>query len=349
MKTNPVRSTGVNLTELTLGGAALGNLYTPITDEDAEAAVEAAWVAGIRSFDTAPHYGLGLAERRMGKVLAGRRREDYVVSTKVGRLLVPIDEPNGLDPHFVVPATHRRLWDFSADGVRRSVDESLERLGLDRIDILYLHDPDDHWAEAVGSAFPALAEMRAQGMVRAIGVGMNQSAMLDRFVRETDVDIVMLAGRYTLLDQSAFHDVLPSCVERGVAVLNVGVFNSGLLATQHPQSGMPYDYEQAPANLIARASAIATICERFGTSLPAAALQFGRSHPAVVSTAFGANTANQVRQNCLLFDTEVPPELWDSLVAAGLLATVRLSTTRSYLHDRPVADLPAHERPQIER
>lgn len=319
MKRNPIRSTGLSLTELTLGGAALGNLYTPITDEDAEAAVEAAWAAGIRSFDTAPHYGLGLSERRMGKALAGRPRDEFVISTKVGRLLIPNGEPKGLDPHFAVPATHRRLWDFSAEGVRRSVDDSLERLGLDRIDILYLHDPDDHWSEAVGSAFPALAEMRAQGMVAAIGAGMNQSPMLTKFVRETDVDIVMLAGRYTLLDQSALSDVLPSCVDRGVAVVKVGVFNSGLLATEKPQPGMRYDYVEAPADLIARARAIAIICERYGSSLPAAALQFGRSHPAVVSTAFGAGTANQVRRNCSLLDAEVSSDLWDALVTDGLL------------------------------
>lgn len=319
MKNNRIRSTGVNVTELTFGGGALGNLYTPITDEEAEAAVEAAWTAGIRSFDTAPHYGLGLSERRMGKALSGRPRNDFVISTKVGRLLVPNDEPKGLDPYFVVPATHRRLWDFTGDGVRRSVDDSLERLGLDRIDILYLHDPDDHWSDAVGSAFPALAEMRAQGMVGAIGVGMNQGEMLAKFVCETDVDIVMLAGRYTLLDQSALNDVLPLCAERGVAVLNVGVFNSGLLATQNPQPGMRYDYTDAPAHLIARACAIATICERYGSSLPAAALQFGRSHPAVASTGFGAGTANQVHRNCSLFDAEVPPDLWNALAADGLL------------------------------
>jgi D-threo-aldose 1-dehydrogenase len=319
MKRNPVGSTGLSLTELTLGGAALGNLYTPFTDADSQAAVDAAWTAGIRSFDTAPHYGLGLSERRMGQALSGRPRDDFVISSKVGRLLIPNDEPKGLDRHFAVPATHRRLWDFSGDGVRRCVHDSLVRLGLDRIDILYLHDPDDHWSEAVGSAFPALADMRAQGMVGAIGVGMNQSAMLARFVQETDIDIVMLAGRYTLLDQSALDDVLPLCVDSGVAVVNVGVFNSGLLATASPQPTMHYDYERAPTNLVARASAIAAICERYGSSLPAAALQFGRSHPAVVSTAFGAGTASQVFRNCSFLDTEVPPDLWDALAAEGFV------------------------------
>jgi D-threo-aldose 1-dehydrogenase len=319
MKTNCIGSTGVRLTELTLGGAALGNLYAPITNDEAEGAVEAAWAAGIRSFDTAPHYGLGLSERRLGKALSQRPRDAFVISTKVGRLLVPNDLANGIDPHFAVPATHRRLWDFTADGVRRSVEDSLNRLGLDRIDILYLHDPDDHWSEAVGSAYPALAAMRAQGMVGAIGVGMNQSPMLAKFVVETDIDIIMLAGRFTLLDQSALNDVLPLCVERGVAVLNVGVFNSGLLATQNPQPGMRYDYAEAPANLLAKAKAIATICDRFGSSLPAAALQFGRSHPAIVSTAFGAGTPDQVRQNCSLLDAEIPPGLWEALAANGLL------------------------------
>src|SRR5689334_19999469 len=198
------------LSRLSLGCAPLGNMSSEITAADARATVETAWDLGVRSFDTAPHYGLGLSERRLGAALATRPRDDYVLSSKVGRLLEPVAVVDGLDDEgFMVPATHRRRWDFSRDGIRRSLDESLQRLGLDRLDIVYLHDPDDHWTEVLETGYAALEELRAEGAVSAIGAGMNQSSMLSDLVRETDVDVVMLAGRYTLLEQDALDDLLP--------------------------------------------------------------------------------------------------------------------------------------------
>lgn len=302
-----------------LGCAQLGNLYRPITDDDAAAAVDAAWRGGVRYFDTAPHYGLGVSERRLGAALRGRPRDEYVVSTKVGRLLVPTTNDAMDDEGFVVPATHRRVWDFSRDGVLRSLEASLDRLGLDRVDVLYLHDPDDHWTQAVEQGYPALAELRDQGVVRAIGVGMNQSEMPARFVRHTDLDLIMLAGRYTALEQGALDDLLPICEQRGVSVVAAGVFNSGLLSRPRPQENTSYNYAQAPAELIDRARRIADVCERHGTTLPAVALHFPLAHPAVVSVVVGSGRADQITRNLDLLDTPVPSAVWDDLAAAGLL------------------------------
>lgn len=233
------------VTSLSLGGAALGNLFSPLSDGTARGAVDAAWDAGIRYFDTAPHYGLGLSERRMGAALRDRPRDAYTLSTKVGRILEPWEGGgDDLAQGFAVPASHRRRWDFSADGVRRSIEASLERLGLDRIDIAYLHDPDDHGEQALSQAYPALERLRAEGVVRAIGVGMNQTSLLARFLRESDVDAVLCAGRYSLLDQGAAEELLPEAAARGRSVVVGGVFNSGLLAD--PRPGATYDYAAAP-------------------------------------------------------------------------------------------------------
>ncbi|MER6378407.1 aldo/keto reductase, partial [Streptomyces mirabilis] len=200
MRLRKIQNTPVAVTELGFGASVIGNLYRVTPADDATAAVDAAWDAGIRYFDTAPHYGLGLSELRLGAALRHRPRDEYVISSKVGRLLVPNEEPHGVDTEgFVVRDDLRRQWDFSRDGVLRSIEDTLERTGLDRLDIVYLHDPDDHWQQAAEEAMPALAELRDQGVIGAIGAGMNQSAMLARFLRETAADIVMLAGRYTLL------------------------------------------------------------------------------------------------------------------------------------------------------
>lgn len=308
------RQMSVNLSPLGLGAAQLGNLFRTTTDGEAAGAVEAAWTGGIRYFDTAPHYGLGLSERRLGAHLAQYPRDDYVVSTMVGRLLVPSPDTAGEhDTDFVVPATHRRVWDFSRDGVRRSLEGSLERLGLDHVDVVYLHDPDDHWDEASGQAIPALVELRDEGVVRAIGVGMNQTPMLTRFVRETDIDLVMCAGRYTLLEQGALADLLPAALERSVSVVIAGVFNSGLLARPRPAVDAHYNYATAPAELLAKANQIADICERHGVTLPDAALAFVRAHPAVTSTVVGARGAGQVESFLAHSRTAVPVELWGDL------------------------------------
>jgi D-threo-aldose 1-dehydrogenase len=312
--------TRLPLTGLSLGCAQLGNLYRAVTDEEAAATVEAAFDAGIRYFDTAPHYGLGLSERRLGAALAGRTRDDYVVSTKVGRRLDPLPEPHDRDDEgFDVPATHRRVWDFSRDGVLRSLEESLERLGLDRVDIVFLHDPDDHWIEALNDAYPALEELRTQGVVCSIGAGMNQSAMLADFVRHTDMDLVMLAGRYTLIEQGALDDLLPLCISRDVQVVAAGVFNSGLLARDDPPDDAKYDYGEAPAAVLDRARRIAEVCRRHDVSLPAAAIAFPLAHPAVASVCLGARSPQQIERNADLHRRAIATDVWRDLKVERLL------------------------------
>jgi len=308
------------LSELSLGCAQLGNLYREVADGEARDTVEAAWALGVRYFDTAPHYGLGLSERRLGALLAGHNRDGYVLSTKVGRLLAPVEQVAGFDDEgFAVAATHRRVWDFSRDGIRRSLSESLDRLQLDRIDIAYLHDCENHMAEVFESAYPALEQLRAEGMLRAIGAGMNFSAPLAELARNTDVDLLMLAGRYTLLEQDALDDLLPSCAQRGVGIVAAGVFNSGLLARAKVLEDAMYNYAGAPPELIERARAIAAVCERHGTTLPAAAVRFPLGHPAVVSVCIGARSAEQVERNAELYRNQLPDELWLELKAEGLL------------------------------
>ena len=311
---------GLSLTELGFGAAQLGNLFRETTDDEARAAVDAAWDAGIRYFDTAPHYGLGLSERRLGATLADRPRSEFVLSTKVGRLIVPNDAPDGTmdDEGFMVPATSRREYDLSRDGIRRSVDESLERLGLDRIDIAYLHDPDDFGPAAHAEAIPALIELRDEGVVGAVGAGMNQSAMPAEFVRRHDVDVIMLAGRYTLLEQGALDELLPLATDREVGIVAAAVYNSGLLSRPRPASDAHYDYGPAPAAMIARANAIADVCEEFGISLPEAAIAFPLRHPAVVSVVVGLRTADQVVGTAERYSTRIPDEFWRALADRGL-------------------------------
>ena len=307
------------LSPLGLGCAPIGNLFRAVDDDTAAATVRAAYDAGMRLFDTAPHYGLGLSERRLGAALAGLPRDSYTVSTKVGRLLVRTDR-GGTDQAdgFAVPATHRRVWDFSRDGVRRSLDESLDRLGLDRVDVLLIHDPDDHLRQALDDAFPALAELRADGVVRAIGVGTNSVGVADAFVRDVDPDVVLLAGRCTLLEPDGAAALLARCRERGVAVVLAGVFNSGVLAA--PDASARYDYAPAPPRVLARARELAEVCAGFGVPLPAAALRFAAAHPVVASVLVGCHTADQVRDNAAHYARPVPEGLWESL---GLPFTAR--------------------------
>ena len=320
LATRRVGRSALRLTEVSLGGAQLGNLYRAITDEQACATVDAAWEGGIRYFDTAPHYGLGLSERRLGAALAERPRGEFVLSTKVGRLLEPVSSAGGMDDEgFDVAATHRRVWDFSRDGVLRSLEQSLQRLRVDAVDIVYLHDPDEYRREVLDTAYPALEELRGQGVVSAIGAGMNQSAMLADFARDTDMDIFMIAGRYTLLEQSALDDLLRVCERRGVGIVAAGVFNSGLLASRAPADGAKYDYGDAPQALVAHAQRIAEICERHATSLPAAALAFPLAHPAVVSVCVGARSPEQIERNIDLHRSVVPAALWGELKEQGLL------------------------------
>jgi D-threo-aldose 1-dehydrogenase len=319
MRSSPVNA-GLRLTELGFGGAQIGNLYRATTDEEAVQAVQAAWDAGVRYFDTAPHYGLGLSERRLGEALGAYPRDEFVVSTKVGRLLDPTGSASEPDPEgFAVPATHRRVRDYSRDGVLRSIEGSLERLGLDRIDLVLIHDPDEHAREALEGAAPALSQLRSEGVIRGYGAGMNQSPMLTRFVRETDVDAVMLAGKYTLLDQGAAHDLLPAALERGVGVINAGIFNSGLLSRPQPELGANYQYASAPTDVVERATQISLVCEQFGVDLPTAAAAFAGRHPAVVSVVVGLRTPGQVHDLVARWERTVPAELWAALTERGLL------------------------------
>jgi D-threo-aldose 1-dehydrogenase len=320
----PLGRTGLRVTRLGFGGASIGGLFSAVTDEDAVATVEHAWELGIRTFDVAPLYGFGAAERRMGVGLRGRPRDEFVLETKVGRLVQPLDAiPAGADvddqdANYARAEPVGLVFDYSADGVRRSIEESLQRLGLDRIDIALIHDPDDHWETAIDGAWPALARMRDEGTIRAVGVGMNQSAMLARFAREGDFDVFLLAGRYTLLDQEALGELLPLCVERGVAVFVGGVMNSGVLAD--PRPGSRFNYQPAPAAVVERARRLAAVCERHGVPLRAAAIQFPLAHPAVRSLIAGVRRIDHLDEYPELMRRPIPDDLWAELRAERLIA-----------------------------
>ncbi len=297
---------------LGLGCAPIGNMFKSLTDDDAIETVHAAFDAGMRMFDTAPLYGHGLSERRLGLALAALPRDELTVCTKVGRLLAAGEDDDSI--FHDVPPVHP-VFDFSADGAHRSLEASLERLGLDRIDIVHVHDPDDHADEALAGAFVALRRWRDEGVVQKIGAGMNQSALLTRFVREADIDCVLLAGRYTLLEQPALADLLPLCADTGTEVFAAGVFNSGLLA--NPEPGAHYNYAPAPADLVARARQLRAICARHGVPLTAAALQFPARHPAVSIVLTGARSVAEVQANAADAGRPIPDELWDELAMSS--------------------------------
>jgi D-threo-aldose 1-dehydrogenase len=310
----PLGGTGLSVTRLGLGCAPLAGLYEAVSDDAAAQTVGAAWRLGMRLFDTAPLYGSGLSEQRVGAALRMRPRDELVLSTKVGRLL----EPGGdRDAVFEGAPAATPVFDFSYDGALRSLETSLERLGLDRVDVALIHDPDDHYDEAVEGAYAALERLRAEGVVRAIGVGMNQSEVLVRFARETDVDCFLVAGRYTLLDAGANAELLPLCEEKGISVIAGGVFNSGILASDDG-SGR-YDYGQAAPEIADRVRALASVCARWGVPLQAAALQFPLGHPAVACVLVGCRSADEVDEDARLFALELPAELWDELRAERLL------------------------------
>lgn len=306
---------GVRVSRLSLGTAPLGGMFAHVADSDADGVVRRALDVGLTYVDTAPQYGHGTSERRLGATLVGVPRESYVLSSKVGRV---IRERAGASTGIFEDAPESdAVFDFTRDGVMRSLEESLERLGLDRVDVLYIHDPDDFEEEALKLAYPAVEELRSQGVVGAIGLGMNQSRIPTRFVLETDIDVVLLAGRYTLLDQSGAVDLLPACVARGVSVVIGGVYNSGVLADPH---GDPkYDYAAAPPDVVARARALDAVCARHDLALKAAAIQFPLHHPAVASVLTGSRTAAELDENLAAMSASVPPELWRELVAEGLL------------------------------
>lgn len=336
--------TKLEVTKLGFGMAPLGGLYSPVSDDQAVEVLGHAWDMGIRYYDAAPLYGYGLAEQRLGRMLTKRSRSEFVISTKVGRLLYPLGEVlahpewdrdwqrlgsvTGVGPDETPPEElndwyyrgvpdFRPVYDYSYDGIMRSVEASLKRTGLDRLDILWIHDPDTHWEQAIGGAYPALAKLRSEGVVSAIGAGMNQAEMLARFAREGDFDAFMCAGRYTLLDQPALTELLPLCVQKGIAIVIAGVMNSGLLANPSPESH--FDYGPAPKEWIDKALGIKAVCERNGVPLRAAALQFVFAHPAVATVVAGVRTIAHLDDTVTMMQHPIPDVLWDELRSEGLL------------------------------
>jgi D-threo-aldose 1-dehydrogenase len=306
-------STDVRVTRLGLGMAPIGGLSGRTGDDQARATVAAAWGAGIRYFDTAPLYGNGLSERRAGAVLRDKPREDFALSTKVGRRLAPMSDVD----LWADPGPDATRFDFTAEGTTASYQDSLARLGMDRVDVLHIHDPDDHFGEAVAGSLAVLTRLRADGDIGAVSAGMNQAPMLANFVRTGHFDCVLLAGRYTLLDQSGLADLLPLCAARGVSVIIGGAFNSGVLAD--PRPGATYDYAPAPVAVLDRALAMREVCDRHDVPLRAAALQFPYGHPAIATVIVGARSPEEVRDAVEMVSYDIPGQLWRDLKNAGLL------------------------------
>jgi D-threo-aldose 1-dehydrogenase len=311
-----VGRTGLRVTRLGLGGVALSGA-PPATDperataeKEAVALIQRSLALGVNYLDTAPMYGVGESEARYGEALRGVPRERYVLSTKVGRVLQP-------------PASGgaKATWafDFSASGVRESFKASLGRLGLERVDIVFVHDPDDHYEQALKEAFPVLVELRAAGVVRAIGAGMNQWQMELAFAREGQCDCFLLAGRYTLLDQTALSEFLPYCVERGIAIVAGGPYNSGILAVG-ARAGATFNYRAASPEMMDKAARIGEVCARHDVPLKAAALQFILAHPAIVSVIPGARSIQEVEDNARMVELRIPGAFWAELKSLGLIA-----------------------------
>lgn len=325
-----IANRGLSFTELGFGTAPLGNLYRAISDAEAEAILEGAWSSGCRYFDTAPLYGLGLSETRLNRFLRGRSRGDYVLSTKVGRRLqvCPPEQRTGIGKFFDTPS-RREIYDYSYDGVMRSFEVSLERLGVDRIDILFAHDLDvfNHGSpEALGvrldefmrSGYYALLALRDQGVIKAFGAGVNEWQPCQWLVERGDFDIFLLAGRYTLLEQEALESFLPLCQDRGIGVVIGGPYNSGILATG-ARPGAHFNYGDAPAQVLERVGRIEEVCGRHGVRLIEAALHFPLMHPSVVSVIPGGQSVAEVEANRAILDVAIPAALWAELKAEGLM------------------------------
>ena len=312
----PLGRTALTVTRFGLGTAPLAGLFEAVDEATGVGVIERAWEAGIRFFDTAPLYGHGLAEMRLGKVLKQKPRDEFTLASKVGRLLRADALPEPGQSWRGTPPVNP-VFDFTYDGVMRSFEESLGRLGLDRIDILHIHDPDNHYDAALAGAYRALDRLRSDGVIGAVSAGMNQAEMLTRFAREGDFDCFLLAGRYTLLDQVALKELLPECIKRGIAIIAGGVYNSGILAD--PKPGARYNYQTAPAELLERARRIRDVCARHGVPLKAAATQFPLGHPAVTCVVVGCRNAAQLDESLEMFDFEIPPNLWRDLKAKRLL------------------------------
>ena len=317
-------------TELGFGAAPLGNLYRPMTEKEARATLDMAWTAGCRYYDTAPLYGLGLSETRLNGFLRAKPRESYIVSTKVGRLLqlCPPAEKTRPNVFFETPS-RREVFDYSRDGVLRSLEFSLERLGLDYIDVVYAHDvdvfthgtaeaADARIREFMAGGYRALLELREQGVIKAFGAGINEWTIAERLAREGDFDVFLLAGRYTLLEQEALQSFLPLCVDKHIGVVIGGPFNSGILATG-PKAGAFYNYAPAPKPILERVRAIEAVCKAHGVKLAEAALRFPLSHPAIVSVIPGGQKASEVARNAAMLQVKIPSALWRDLKAQKLL------------------------------
>ena len=307
---------------LGFGSAPLGNLFAPIPEDVARATVAAAWDAGVRHFDTAPHYGAGLAEHRLGDALRAHPRDEYLLSTKVGRLLEAADVPDPAEGFFNALPFRRRI-DYSAAGTVRSLEDSLQRLGLRRIDFVYIHDVAEDWhgaawkerfAEAMEGAAVVLTRMRERGEIRGWGLGINRVEPALLALEAARPDVFLIAGRYTLLDHTALAKLFPACAARGARVVLGGPYNSGLLA-----GGTTFNYETAPADLVARTRALAEICARHGVALKAAALQFCAAHPVVAAVIPGARTPEEVRENAAMMRAPIPAALWREMKQKGLL------------------------------
>ena len=313
---------------LGLGGAPLGNLFEAVSDDDARALVDAAWASGCRSFDTAPHYGHGLSERRLGDALRRHPRTDFVLSSKVGRLLTPDAAAPRAQHGYVDSLPFRQRWDYSASGTRRSVEDSLQRLGLARLDVAYVHDPDiaTHGAQAPGvlrqvlqETLPVLQQMKHEGLVGALGLGTNDVDVVLQVLRQADLDVLMLAGRYSLLDHSALPELLPQCLSRGVRIALGGVFNSGILATGTRAGAATFNYAPAAREWIERTAQIESVCEARGVPLRAAALQFALAHSAVEIVMLGARRVAEWEDAQVMLNHPIAPEFWAALRAQGLI------------------------------
>ena len=332
-KRRGIGSTSLEVTQLGLGGTGFANMYEAVSEEQARDTVEAAYSAGVRYFDTAPLYGSGLSELRLGAGLARYDRDDIVISTKVGRTLEPRPQDQLSKGHFKKPMAFEPIFDFSRDGVLRSYEESLRRLGTDRIDILWIHDPDEgvtifqpgsepydksHFDEVMEQVYPALDELRSQGEIRALGLGMNQWEMLYDFALAGDFDCFLLAGRYTLLEQESLHKLLPLCQEKNISIVIGGPYNSGILATGAVE-GARYNYAPAPPDILEQTRNIEAACARYGISLRSAALQFPFGHPAVVCVIPGGRSTAEVTANSDLLKQKIPAEFWEELRDLSLI------------------------------
>lgn len=317
--------TGLAVSVFGFGAGPLGGIYTPMSNADAAATVAAALDAGVSYFDVAPMYGHGLAERRLGDALR-KDRAGTVLSTKVGRMLRPMrtGRPEGM---YADPLGFEISYDYSYDGVMRSIEDSYQRLGLPSIDIVYIHDVNRRWqgddvdrrfAEVMEGGYRALEKLRAEGIIRAIGVGMNDDGGLSRFARAGDFDCFMIAGQYTLLDQSPLDGLLPLCVEKGISIVSAAPFNSGILATG-ATGDAKFFYQSAPPDVLKRTRRIEAVCERHRVPLPAAALQFALGHPAVASVAAGSSSADEVEQNVAMAIFPIPADFWAELKREGLI------------------------------